>query len=336
LAQRSCSFEAAPVGGFLMPHHSDMLYLIDGHIRGVEASIHWATEGSKNWHHAFNFPSWGIATAYYDLASGHLGKGISIHAFLDLPIDKQRRYYLMMGLGGGYISEPFDPETNFQNGAIGSHLNASLALTAFRKWTLGQKLNLRAGIGIRHFSNGAMKVPNSGINLAVATLALRYNAAPASLPERQPVNVPDKSWRLWTGLSGGLKEVLPIGGQRYTVFNLFANAVRPINAKSSFGFEAGVNFNNSLSPRAAELGRAPAKRENWRSFAAAQYLFHFGNLALRLQAGCYILPTFEEDGLVFFRYHLVYSVERFQAFTGLKSHFAKADNIEIGLAYRLL
>lgn len=336
IAQLPYRLELAPVGGFLMPHHDHMLYLADGHVRGLTAAFHFETDGSQDWHHAFNFPTWGFSLAGYDLGSELLGQGYSLHTFVDLPMDGKRRYSLMMGLGMGYITRPFDLEDNFQNGAIGSHINASLELSAYRKWRLSEHLALRAGIGIRHMSNGAMRLPNTGINLAVATVAVQYASSAADPPQRLRKEVEDKAWHLFGGMSFGVKEVLPLGGPTYGVANILASAQKRINPRSSWGAEAGVNYNASLEHRAAERGREQAAGENFRAYLAGQYLLHFGLLSLRFQAGSYIAPRFKDDGLIFLRYQLLYERPRWQAFAGLKSHYAKADNIEVGIAYRIL
>jgi hypothetical protein len=335
MPQDALRYELGVAGGFLMPHHEDMLYLIDGHVTGLEGALHIGTDGSKPWHHAFNFPTWGFALSHYQLASEHLGSSTSLLSFLDLPLGPKRKLSLMMGIGAGYVTRPFDLETNFHNGAIGSHLNASLMLTAFRKWELSKRLYLRTGIGIRHLSNGAMKAPNTGINLAVLSVSLLYLAKAEAIPERQRQVIAEKPWQFYAGTSGGIKEVSPIGGPKYGVINVFGLAQKRINDKSSWGAELGLNHNSSLATRAGELGREPRQGESLRAFAAAQYLLHFGIVSLRLQAGSYVLPKFKDDGLIFFRYHLVYEMERLQIFVGLKSHFAKADSPELGIAYRI-
>lgn len=340
VAQAGHWLEAGATGGFLMPHHNDMQLLVDGHTLGVEAALHFGTDGSRDWHHAFNFPTWGVSAGWSDLASERLGQSANLNLFTDLPLDRSRKNSLMMGIGAGYISRPFDGETNFQNGAIGSRLNAALELSVYRRWDLGPRLRLRAGIGIRHFSNGAMRVPNSGINVAMASIRIMHfwpqaDEGALKLPERKKIVPGDLSWALYTGISAGAKEVLPLGGPTFGVANFFINARKPIGARSSWGFEVGLNHNTSLRHRTRHAGGEPTATENLRAFAAAQYLLHFGQLSLRLQAGSYLFPAFRDDGLVFLRYHLVYEKARWQAFVGLKSHFAKADHPELGIAYRI-
>ncbi len=335
MAQGPAAVQISPVWGFLMPHHNDMLYLVDGYVGGVEASLAWQTDGSKDWHHAFHFPQWGLKTSWLNLGSPLLGQSLSAYVFVDLPLDLKRRSGLHLGIGPGYVSKPFDEEDNFQNGAIGSHLNAALTLDAYLYLLRSEKLHIRGSIGVRHFSNGAMKVPNKGANLAVAGLAFQLWQKPQVLPQREmPLEV-DKPWHWYAGVSAGLKTLPPVGGPHYGVGNVFTAMQKRLNSKASFGAELGINYNSSLQKRALEKNEEAPTSVNMRAFAAAQYLFHFGHIALRLQAGSYLFPQFSEDGLIFFRYHLVYEKQRWQAFIGLKTHYAKADNGELGLAYRI-
>ncbi|MCA1750570.1 MAG: acyloxyacyl hydrolase [Flavobacteriales bacterium] len=334
-AQTAFEIEVGGVGGFLMPHHSDMDYLVDGHIRGIEAALHFPADGSKDWHHHFNFPSWGVSASVYDLGSPRLGTGGAALAFLDMPLDGRRRFGITAGIGAGYVSRPFDPETNFHNGAIGSRLNSALEMTAYGRITFSERWTAKAGIGVRHFSNGSMQVPNSGINLAVAKIAVQYSARNAAVPERRVPDTEKETARIYAGGSGGLKQALPYGSSRHAVGNAFLNYQKRATAKSGWGFEAGINYNAALSSRAEDAGRVAASTENLRAYLAAQYMLHLDPFALRFQAGSYLFPEFEDDGLVFFKYHLLYSLDKWQFFVGLKSHFAKADNIELGIAYRI-
>lgn len=331
-------FSAGPAAGFLMPHHNDMHYLIDGHIRGIDLNILRHTLGNRDWHHWYNFPTWGVNITALNLATPHLGYGVSVIFNADFPLDKNRKLFLKAGIGPGFIEKPFDQDDNFQNSAIGSQINAALAIELHTEIPLSSRLSLKPGIAIHHFSNGAFKIPNSGINVALLKLVVAYNSGP--LPERIRENRAFTSTKgeLHIGTSAGLKEILPIGGTKYPVVNLFAIWQKRFTPKSGFGVEAGVNYNSSLQHREKEGGGGASnlRSDNYRAYLALSHTLHFDPVAFRIQAGSYVAPAFKDDGLIFFRYHLIYQWTKFQVFTGLKSHFAKADCIEIGLTYRVL
>lgn len=333
-AQQVAEFEVGAAGGFLVPHHSDMNYLRDGHTKGLELSLHFAADGSKDWHHHFNFPTWGISAALHDLASQYMGTAGALTAFTNFPLDGKKVFALRTAAGAGYISRPFDPEENFHNGAIGSRLNAALEVTLSARILLSEKIAMRVGAGIRHFSNGSFTVPNSGINLAVLKVAVAYRKTTAQ-PERLKPATDDKDAGLFAGGSFGMKQAPPYGSSRHGIANGFLNYQKRLTAKSGWGAEIGMNINGSLAQRAREAGREGSRSENFRAYIAAEYRLCLSPVAFRFQAGSYVVPEFEDDGLIFFKYHIIRSFGDWQVFAGLKSHFAKADNIEIGAAYRI-
>lgn len=321
--------------GFLMAHHPEMLYLRQGHVRGGEVRIGKRTDGSKDWHHFFNFPTVGITLSGADLASQYLGNTYSMRWFVDLPLVKNRWLGLKMDIGAAYIEKPFSKLENNHNSAIGTYLNVALELELYAKIKLSPHFNLNPGIGIQHFSNGSFKIPNSGLNIALAKLSLVYHPY-KGVPNRKTILFKQSKWEYFAGSSFGVKEIYPINSGKYFVLNIYGQAIKRVSNKSSLGGEIGLNYNESLEVRLKDS--APGKGDkayNYRAYIAATYQLHFDPMGIRFQAGSYIAPNFTEDGSIFFRYHVYRNFNRVQFFFGLKSHFAKADNIELGLNYKV-
>lgn len=319
-----------------MPHHPNMAYLVDGHITALEAEIGFITDGSKPWHNAYNFPSWGFTLNAYNLQSPHLGYASAARIFYDLPLTRNKALGLKMGMGVAYVEKPFDLETNFHNSAIGSHFNAAIGLSLYGRISLSDNWLLKPGISIHHFSNGALTLPNTGINLALLKLLFTYSPSGYAAPQRVEKPFPKENGEWLVGSSFGVKQIAPIGSKRYGVANAFGIWQKRATEKSTLGAELGLNYNASLAHRDVESEKASEKTaDNFRAYIAGMYQLNFDPIAIRLQVGSYIFPSFEADGMIFFRYHLVYTVNRWQVFVGLKSHFAKADNGEIGLAYKI-
>lgn len=325
----------APNYGVLMPHHSSMQYLVAGHIPALEAEISFQTDGSRPWHHFYNFPSWGVDAVVYDLRSPYLGYAASARMFYDLPLDKARMLGLKMGLGLAWVQKPFDAKDNYHNPAIGSAVNASLGLTIHGNLNVGERWQIMPGLGIHHFSNGAYKVPNAGINLAMLSVMARYNAGNFHPPTRTSSDFKPADAQWFGGISAGVKEIYPVGGRKYGVLNAFALLQKRVSHKSTFGGELGLNYNSSLANRKEENNETGDPSDNYRIYLAGLYQLHFDPIAIRFEVGSYLFPNFTYDGLIFFRYHILYNLEHFQIFAGLKSHFARADNCELGIAYRL-
>lgn len=336
-AQTEWKFGAAPFTGFIIPHHPEMEYLQNDRLVGVELSGSLRSDGRKDWHHWYNFPEWGFIVDVYDFGSPYLGKGATGKIFIDLPIDKKRLFFLKLSFGAGYVENIFDPEENVHNSAIGSKLNAALGVEGHFRIEAGKHLEIHPGIALYHLSNGAFQMPNSGINMPVLKLGLAYRPYGGNPPQREEREFSRKSSRLNLGASFGAKEIKPIGGSKYLAGNVFADWVFRVSPKSSFGVEGGLNYNESLRHRLADIHEPPGERAyNYRPYIAALYQLHFDPLVIRLAVGNYISPKFTGDGTVFMRYHLVYEWRDWQVFCGLKSHYAKADHMEIGLSRRIL
>ncbi|MEM9051610.1 MAG: acyloxyacyl hydrolase [Bacteroidota bacterium] len=328
--------EVSPLGGVLMPHHADMEYLVDGHVLGGEISLSKRVDGSKDWHHRFLFPRWGVSLDAYDLGTNYLGTGYASRIFFDLPLNKSRTFGLKISFGAGWITNPFDENDNVRNSAIGSSLNAAVGIEAHYNFNLSDKIAIRPGIGIHHYSNGAWKMPNSGINLGLLRVGVMYRFEEREIPEIQTKEIGPQTAEIMVGISGGLKEIQPIGGDKYGVLNFFGIYQKRISGKSTFGGEIGLNYNESLQYKNDDSTTGePNPSDNYRAYLSALYQLHFDPLAIRFSLGSYIAPRFTDDGLIFLRYHLVYEIEKFQFFIGLKSHYAKADNGELGIMYRL-
>ena len=333
---RRATFSIAPMGGVILPHHPNMQYLVTGHIPGVEFELAFTTDGSKTWHHAYNFPSWGLSLNGYDLQSPYLGNAAALRIFYDLPLSRNRMLGLKMGLGVAYLENAFDLNDNFYNSAIGSHGNVALGLNLYSRLKLSQNWILKPGIGIHHFSNGALTLPNTGINIAMLKLLLTYSPTGFETPRRIEKPFEKTKLEFLSGTSVGIKQIAPIGSKRHAVANIFAIAQKRATEKSTFGAEFGVNYNSSLEHRHVGVEKASENSaDNYRVYLSGLYQLNFDPLAVRFQVGTYLFPRFEADGMIFFRYHVVYNFNRWQAFIGLKSHYAKADNGELGIAYKL-
>lgn len=58
--------------------------------------------------------------------------------------------------------------------ALGSSTNIHLAGNWYFKWRLSRHLDLHAGVNVTHFSNGALRTPNNGINKMAAFVEMAY------------------------------------------------------------------------------------------------------------------------------------------------------------------
>ena len=58
--------EASFLRGNALPHTEDMFHLVNGHPEGFMLSVIKRSDGSKEWHQAYNYPDYGAYFLYQD------------------------------------------------------------------------------------------------------------------------------------------------------------------------------------------------------------------------------------------------------------------------------
>jgi len=130
-------------------------------------NVVWQTDGSKEWHHHYNFPESGFNIIYSDLGNDSiLGRSIGLFPNLNLKIRNQKRWGFFFKLGSGFswFNKHYDRLKNPENNVIGSHIT-NITFMGFNAYLqLTQNLRIHGGYTIIHFSNAHVIVPNVGSN----------------------------------------------------------------------------------------------------------------------------------------------------------------------------
>ncbi|MDR1981099.1 MAG: acyloxyacyl hydrolase [Tannerellaceae bacterium] len=136
--------------------------------------------------HAYGMPYYGIglyAARFYNKKA--LGNPITVFAFQGGNIktfSRQLSLEYELNLGMSFNWKPYDVFDNPDNIALGSSVNAHVGANVYIRKRLSDRWDLHAGMGLTHFSNGAQRLPNKGINLFAPFVELAYNIDPMPLP----------------------------------------------------------------------------------------------------------------------------------------------------------
>ena len=139
--------------------------------------------------------------------------------YLDKPLVKSASSALRIKIGTclAGMTNPYDAEKNFQNTALSGRIMYAMQGEMSGTYQFTDYLQLRTGITITHFSNGALKLPNSGVNIPALKLGVSYQSRQ---PQIQPVL--DTVYRslqnsISLNISGAFfyKEVKLPGGKKY-------------------------------------------------------------------------------------------------------------------------
>ena len=154
------------------------------HTPAFELSLHRNTYGQHRWEVLHNYPSIGF-TFYYsgfgnDSIAAELGKVFALYPFINFPFtpNESSRLTFKLGVGLSWLTNKFHPTENFHNYAIGSHVNAAINLSFEYRQRIIERLHWVTSIGLTHFSNGATRTPNMGINIFSVATGLSWCLTP--------------------------------------------------------------------------------------------------------------------------------------------------------------
>jgi hypothetical protein len=335
------SLSAQAHTGYIISHHSSMMNLIKGHIYGVELNYIFRTDGSKQWQQMHGYPEIGISALHMFLSNpDQLGSVEAVNPYLNFRLNKQKHktsVNLRVGVGLAYLTKSFDRITDHKNVVIGSHLNGFVNFRLNAATMLSPSWKIYYGVGLSHASNGAIKTPNLGLNMATVNVGLAYVFGNKMITlKKDSIPAAKKYWQ--TSIIGvvGIKEMEHPGGPKYTAYGLQANLYRVLGYKNKLGGGIEMGYNNETkkiytndsiyNTTALDIVQVGAK---------VSYAFTVDRLSVPIDFGVYIFKRQSNNGIFFHRIGLRYMVTKhIIANVTLLTHWAKADYFEWGIGYQ--
>lgn len=327
--------------GFILRHHPEMAVYANTHFGMFEASASYKTFGRQSWNKLYNYPTFGWSVYYSDLGkSPYLGYALSTFPYCEIPLIESSVMSIngRAGLGLGYISKPFHRFDNYKNTAIGSHLNAAILLELNFSAGISEKIDFVGAFSFYHFSNGGSKMPNYGINVPAITAGLNYHIrqSPSKFVNNDEI-IEKARPEIMASVYTGFKEVFPVGGPIYQIVNFTSDFTLPLLKIWKFGI--GLDLVYDVSDRIILENNNVVVNNNWETIKTGGHItmgMKMGRISGHAQLGMYIHQLDKSDGIYYDKVTVFYEVYRnFMLSVTLKTHFAKADYIGMGLAYRI-
>ncbi len=333
--------------GFILKHDVSVGHLIRQHPVGFEVYLNQNLKGTKPWQNRFKQPDIGYSLAYFDFKTKELGEMIAATAYIDFfAIRKKRSAVLLkIGTGIGYSTSPYNAESNNKNNMIGSRITFTMQGRIGYNFKVNEKLTLTSAITISHFSNGALKLPNKGINIFSSNFGVSYRLS--NNPDPSEITIePElphlenrKNIHYHLSIFSGVREIEPEGGNKHPFINLVLYGEKKLNDKS--GLMLGADFFYSLAIKeeietAREL--PPGEKPDFKRIGIT--LGHellISKISLLTQIGVYAYRPYKDSGQpIYQRYGLKYYVNH-NIFAGLflKAHYGNAESVEWGVGIRL-
>lgn len=328
--------------GFIIPHHSSLVYLIEDHSEAWDLKLSFCTKGHKPWQQYYRIPELGVGFYHANLGNPqYLGKSNAFFGFIRIPIIHKKSFHFNYSLAGGiaFLTKSFNVETNIYNIAISSKANAFIDLNFSVELKVVRSIFVTTGLNFTHYSNGAWKVPNLGFNIPAVNAGLKYCLGNYQFPELRPYKKIkaefDKKYEFWFTYAGGVRENPPPNGKKFYVSAICINAERQFTPRRKYGAGLDMFYDPSLRSRLRTDSTSLNDSYNFRSGIHVSHDVVFNKVAFTMQAGAYFYTKEKKgDGPIYSRFGFRIKVNKHLATTlTLKTHFFKADVIEWGLGY---
>lgn len=325
--------------GVILPHHKSIKYLTKDRLSAVEVNFGILPSNSRSWVSLYNRPEIGLGLYHTNLGNDDvLGNATAVYPYINFHLKEGVRwdFDLQIGMGIAYTDKPFHKTSNYTNIAIGSNFNAFFKFMGTANYALAPKWRINSGIGFCHISNGAIKLPNKGLNMLTGNVGIQYywnGKKPRKHYYKIEKQKLDNEFSIvW---SHGAKQVSEIDEHKYYSTSLSCNYGIGINAKQRIGF--GVDFFYDKSANRGHWDFDPQTGFKDR-FSQAIILTHdlvIQRFSIIANIGVYTLYETSPEHPIYSRLGLRYQITKnIVSNISLKAHLGKADFIEWGIGYK--
>jgi hypothetical protein len=343
--------EANVLCGKVFKHEAKFTLPIPAITTGADVNMIWRTYGAKEWHQRRHYPRLGIAVAgvHYGINSVY-GTVYGLYPNITLPLITAPRleWTLRIGNGIGYVTNKYNrtEPVNTVNVAVSSSINDFIMIRTDASYFVNRHWNISAGAFVTHISNGSVRKPNLGINVAGISAGVSYyplTSRPAVLVHELRPLPPRYLLQLRYGMS--FVSSYTANGPLYPVYIGTAYVSR--RWRSNNKVFAGLDYsyhesifafmrNNRIEP-GNEVSRS------WKSAVIAGNELMLGRVGITLQAGVYIRKAYIHKEDIYEKVSLNYyciqkehgAIKELFFFTGLKAHLNVAEMGELGVGVGL-
>ena len=311
--------------------------LKSSNFNGISLRYSWEIKTSSIYHSVYRRPLLGVGLMTSTFHNPIIGAPISVFGFVEIPFSKQiSRWNFSYGLALGlsFHFNPYDTVSNPQNLMISSHYNAYLHAIIQAKYVMNKNWQIGLGIGYKHYSNGATKKPNAGINLMPVQLSAQYKIDNALKDNINilPAFKPFVSLSLYT--SSGMKQNNP--GEELIYKNL---AGLFLGYQFSYKYKLGIGFDLTYSSGGTHrVSGASAFSSNFSYGIFTGWEWYVTDrLYIPVNLGVYLHHNRENSETTLFYERLglryLFFNHHFAVGPSLKAHAGTADFIEFNLGW---
>jgi hypothetical protein len=312
--------------GFIIAHTKAIEPVSHTNPFGAELDLNWLHTSYDSWKVFRHYNISGIQLAWFNYGNPEIVGKSYLLSFYTEPILKRGEKFLFSvraGTGFSWQTKVFDFEKDTLNKFFSTRISFPLYLSARFSFMLSPELSVTSSASYNHISNGAVKIPNFGINFPTAAIGLEY--FPKKLPSFDQNYKYEGSGKmreryLLVQLVEGYKWVYGEPTLSYGAAIRYGLQLRnyyAINAGAELLFDGSVKRMRVIEDRYFDYKRA--------GLTFGQDFF-LGKITFSQMLGVYLYCPYKAKNPVYQKYELSYSFVRpLNAGIYLKAHTSDAD-----------
>lgn len=325
----------------IVEHSPKMKHLVGSFPRGLEVNLQYQTTGNQPWHQEYQYPRIGLSLIWFNYGNPAIGQSLALSPYISKSFFRSERqeFNFRMGTGIAFFTNKFDLDHNPDNVVISSSINAVMQARFEYSRKIADHFSLLAGLGLNHYSNGATRKPNLGVNLPTLSIGLTFNSQPHFTPIVSEKDAFKRGAFVDISTSMGVKSLSHLEVERYLVNSVTIAAGYRANRKSNLLLGVEGFFDRSLlKVQAGDYSLVPGepKPDVRRVGMYAGHELVLGKLSFQTQLGVYVYRPYKINSFYYERLAIRYQFTKLLfGSMDLKVHGGAADVIECRLGIRL-
>ncbi len=329
-----------PHKGFIIIHSEDIRNIKNSYPTGFDLSLSIHDNTASAWQTCNCYPRTGLSFSFFDFDNQRvLGRGYLLSFYIEphFELGKGVTFSIKGTSGLGYLTKPFDENTNPDNRSYSLHVNGYLQLKAGLNYRINPRWTVSLSANYNHISNGGIEEPNKGINFPTASAGVDYTFNPQRFPKREKMS-PDtvqlaNNWEVNSFVA--YKERSHGAGERFFIYGAQGFYNHAIHQLHSLRVGAEWIINRAVRAKIKKQGEQHELLKHHRGNLLAGHAFLLGRFRFSEQIGVYLFRPYNDNHPVYQRYSLTYRItDHIQAGIGLKSHLHVADFLDLRFGMR--
>jgi hypothetical protein len=331
--------------GFIDPSPAKLAYVLDSRPWLAEFDLISQTTGKRSWQKWNGYPQFGAAFLYGNSGSKqYIGSVTGLVPYISLVLFSRAAIYarLRLGVGAAWVQKVFNPETNYGNFVISTHLNVCANALATVGMRVLPRTSLELGVSFFHISNGSVRLPNLGLNPTAlsAGIVVDLHGPQPSLSKDQPLQ-PDlplnKKWGYYIYSFVAAKEAFPLESPVALVNVLNLEAMKDFSHTGRWGGGINLTYDRALSNEVANsvTFAFDHSKSQLEVGVYAAYEYVVGPISFPFQLGYYLYNNYPVNAfyeMIGVKYRIT---ARWILGMALKAHLGNGDFIQWGLGYKI-